>query len=74
MVPATWLSWLKVGQELVFKVDEIDKEIKTKVLQIDSVVEPKSQTINIRAKIENTENMIVGMSGTLYFSNVSEKK
>ncbi len=74
VVPATWLSWLKVGQELVFKVDEIDKEIKTKVLQIDSVVEPKSQTINIRAKIENTENMIVGMSGTLYFSNVSEKK
>lgn len=74
VVPATWLSWLKVGQDMVFKVDEVNKEIKTKVLQIDSVVDPKSQTINIRAKIEGVEDVIVGMSGTAYFPLVENKK
>lgn len=74
VVPATWLSWLKVGQDMVFKVDEVNKEIKTKVLQIDSVVDSKSQTINIRAKIEKVEDVIVGMSGTAYFPLVVDKK
>lgn len=73
VVPATWLTWLKVGEEIVFKIDEINDEVKTKILQIDSVVDPKSQTINIRAKINNSKNIIAGMSGTIYFSNVGIK-
>lgn len=73
VVPATWLSWLKIGQDITFKIDEINKEVKTKILQIDSVVDPKSQTINIRAKIENPENIIAGMSGTVSFNLITPK-
>lgn len=67
VVPAKWLSWLKIGQEININIDELDVNLKSKILQIDSVVDPKSQTVNLRAKIENTNNIIAGMSGTITF-------
>ncbi len=67
VVPAKWLSWLKIGQEININIDELDVNLKSKILQIDSVVDPKSQTVNLRAKIENTNNIIAGMSGTVTF-------
>lgn len=67
VVPAQWLSWLKVGQEININIDELNIDVKSKILQIDSVVDPKSQTINLRAKIENNQKIIAGMSGTLTF-------
>lgn len=72
VVPAKWLSWLKVGDEINVNIDELNIDVKSKILQIDSVVDPKSQTINLRAKIENTQNIIAGMSGTVTF--ISEFK
>jgi membrane fusion protein, multidrug efflux system len=69
VVPAKWLSWLKIGDEISVNIDELNVDIKTKILQIDSVVDPKSQTVNLRAKIENpNNNIIVGMSGTVTFN------
>lgn len=67
VVPAKWLSWLKIGQEININIDELDVNLKSKILQIDSVVDPKSQTVNLRAKIENANNIIAGMSGTVTF-------
>ena len=67
VVPAKWLSWLKVGEEININIDELNLDIKSKILQIDSVVDPKSQTVNLRAKIDNTNNIIAGMSGTVTF-------
>ena len=55
------------------KFDELNIDVKTKILQIDSVVDPKSQTVNLRAKIENSQNNIIaGMSGTVTFVNHSK--
>lgn len=69
VVPAKWLSWIKIGDEISVNIDELNVDIKTKILQIDSVVDPKSQTVNLRAKIENpNNNIIVGMSGTVTFN------
>ena len=69
VVPANWLSWLKIGDEISVNIDELNIDIKTKILQIDSVVDPKSQTVNLRAKIENPNNKIIaGMSGTVTFN------
>ncbi|MGJ0412525.1 efflux RND transporter periplasmic adaptor subunit [Aliarcobacter cryaerophilus] len=69
VVPAKWLSWLKIGDEISVNIDELNVDIKTKILQIDSVVDPKSQTVNLRAKIENpNNNIIAGMSGTVTFN------
>jgi len=67
VVPATWISWLTIGQNISIIIDELDLQIKSKVLQIDSVVDPKSQTINIRAKINSKEKIIAGMSATVQF-------
>jgi len=67
VVPAKWLSWLKVGQEININIDELNIDVKSTILQIDSVVDPKSQTINLRAKLENSNNIIAGMSGTVRF-------
>lgn len=69
VVPAKWLSLLKIGDEISVNIDELNVDIKTKILQIDSVVDPKSQTVNLRAKIENpNNNIIAGMSGTVTFN------
>ena len=69
VVPAKWLSWLKIGDEISVNIDELNVDIKTKILQIDSVVDPKSQTVHLRAKIENpNNNIIAGMSGTVTFN------
>lgn len=69
IVPAKWLSQLKIGDEITINIDELNLDVKTKILQIDLVVEPKSQTISLRAKIDNTNNNIIaGMSGTVSFT------
>lgn len=68
VVPALWLSWLKIGQDISIKIDELNIEVKSKILQIDSVVDPKSQTVNLRAKIDSNGKIIAGMSGTVSFS------
>lgn len=67
VVPATWLRWLKIGHKIILKIDEIEKEIKSEILQLDSVVDPKSQTITLRAKVTDSKDIIAGMSGTVYF-------
>lgn len=73
VVPAKWLSWLKIDEEITVNIDELNIDVKTKILQIDSVVDPKSQTVNLRAKIENPQNNIIaGMSGTVTFVNHSK--
>lgn len=74
VVPATWLKWLAVGQKIVLKVDEIGKEIKSEILQIDSVVDPKSQTVTLRAKVTDSKDIIAGMSGTVFFIPSSQNK
>lgn len=71
VVPAKWLSWLKIDDEITINIDELNIDVKTKILQIDSVVDPKSQTVNLRAKIENPQDKIItGMSGTVTFLNL----
>lgn len=67
VVPATWLNWLQPGKELKIFVDEVSVEISAKVKQVDSVVDPKSQTISVRASLEKNKKLIPGMSGTAKF-------
>lgn len=68
VVPAIWLRWLKEGYEFYISVDEIGSRIEAKVKQLDSVVDPKSQTINIRATVNKHPKLIAGMSGTAIFT------
>ena len=67
-VPSSWLSWLKKGIEFDLSIDETQTTVKAQIVQIDSIVDPTSQSISIRAKlVEPFENIIPGMSATATF-------
>lgn len=68
VVPSSWLIWLKKGIEFNLSVDETQTTVKAQIVQIDSIVDPTSQSISIRAKlVEPFENIIPGMSATATF-------
>lgn len=68
VVPSSWLIWLKRGIEFDLMIDETKTKIKAQVVQLDSVVDPTSQSLSIRAKlIKPFENIIPGMSATAIF-------
>ena len=70
IVLATWLNWLKKGDEISLMIDETETEIKASVKEIGSVVDPTSQTILIRAKLRKPYGkIVVGMSGTAKFNS-----
>jgi membrane fusion protein, multidrug efflux system len=68
IAPSSWLVWLKKGKEFDLSIDETKTIIKAQVVQIDSIVDPTSQSISIRAKlVKPFENIIPGMSATANF-------
>ena len=68
VVPSSWLVWLKKGIEFDLNVDETQTTVKAQIVQIDSIVDPTSQSISIRAKLlKPFENIIPGMSATANF-------
>lgn len=68
VVPSSWLIWLKKGIEFDLSIDETKTTVKAQVVQIDSVVDPTSQSITLRAKLlKPFENIIPGMSATANF-------
>lgn len=68
VIPSSWLIWLKRGMEFDLMIDETKTKIKAQVVQLDSVIDPTSQSLSIRAKlIKPFENIIPGMSATAIF-------
>jgi membrane fusion protein, multidrug efflux system len=68
VVPSSWLVWLKKGIEFDLNVDETKTTVKAQIVQIDSIVDPTSQSVSIRAKlVKPFENIIPGMSATANF-------
>ena len=68
VVPSSWLVWLKRGIELDLNIDETKTTVKAQIVQIDSIVDPTSQSITVRAKLlKPFENIISGMSATANF-------
>lgn len=68
VVPSSWLIWLKKGANLDLSIDETKTIVKAQIVQIDSIVDPTSQSITLRAKLlKPFENIIPGMSATANF-------
>ena len=69
VVPATWLRWLKKGDDFTLAIDETQTDIKATVAEIGAVVDPTSQTVLLRAKLPKPYGKVIaGMSGTALFS------
>ena len=72
VVPSSWLVWLKKGIEFDLNIDETKTTVKAQIVQIDSIVDPTSQSITLRAKLlKPFENIIPGMSATANFIQVN---
>lgn len=68
VVPSSWLIWLKKGIQLDLNIDETGTTVKAQVVQMDSIVDPTSQSITVRAKLlKPFENITPGMSATANF-------
>ena len=68
VVPSSWLIWMKKGMNLTLNIDETKTIVKAQIIQVDSVVDPTSQSITVRAKLlKPFESIIPGMSATAIF-------
>lgn len=68
VVPSSWLIWMKKGMNLTLNIDETKTTVKAQIIQVDSVVDPTSQSITVRAKLlKPFESIIPGMSATVIF-------
>ncbi|MDN5096952.1 efflux RND transporter periplasmic adaptor subunit [Aliarcobacter butzleri] len=68
VVPSSWLIWLKKGIQLDLNIDETGTTVKAQVVQMDSIVDPTSQSITVRAKLlKPFDNITPGMSATANF-------
>lgn len=72
IVPSSWLNWLRKGVGFKFTVDETGRTYDAKVAQLGASVDPVSQTIRVKGVfVEETEQVLSGMSGTAFFDSVN---
>jgi membrane fusion protein (multidrug efflux system) len=68
IVPSRWLSWLKTGQVLEVRIEELDRIFAGRVRTIGSRVDPVSQSIEITAGLVGDITALKpGMSGIARF-------
>lgn len=68
VVPSNWLTWLKMGSQFRFFVDETGNSYTGEVERIAPTVSTVSQTIKVYAKFTKaTDDILPGMSGTAEF-------
>ena len=67
IVPAKWISWLTIGTKLTLTVDETGKQIASQVSYISPAIDPVSQTLQLRASLNNVQSVMPGMSATAKF-------
>jgi membrane fusion protein, multidrug efflux system len=69
VVPATWLRWLTPNTELQMQVDETGTHHTAQVEAISPAVDSVSQTVQLRARISDSNKLMPGMSATAYFAD-----
>ena len=68
VVTSEWISWLSIGYPMKVFIDEIQKEFDATISGIGANVDPVSQTIQLKGKIEGfDETLLPGMSGRVVF-------
>ena len=67
IVPAKWISWLTVGTKLTLTLDETGKQIPSQISYISPAIDPVSQTLQLRASLNNLQGVMPGMSATAKF-------
>lgn len=71
IVPANAINWLKVGSPIRLLIDETGKEIQSTISHISPTIDPTSQTLQLRAKIQDS-SVRAGMSATVKFNQTTK--
>jgi RND family efflux transporter MFP subunit len=67
-VPSKWLRWIKPSTSFQVHIDEVDREYTARISVLGARVDPVSQTLEIRGKIDGKHpELLAGMSGTAVF-------
>lgn len=68
IVPSKWLSWIKPGTTFSFRIDETAKTYEGIVARLGALVDPVSQTVEVRGRFLGTnKGLLSGMSGSARF-------
>jgi membrane fusion protein, multidrug efflux system len=67
VISGDWLQWIKPNTPFTMHIDETNSSVEGKVLVLGSVVDSTSQTVTVRGSIEQSPNLLPGMSGTAVF-------
>ncbi len=69
IVPSKWLAWVKTGTKFAFRIDETGKTYDGQVLRLGALVDPVSQTVEVRGRFEGiSPELLSGMSGSASFN------
>lgn len=64
LMPSVWLRWINIGAPLKLVINETDKEYTGEIARIYGEVDPVSQSIQVRATLNDYEEpLLPGMSG-----------
>ncbi len=72
IVPSNWMTWLKKGHSLEFKIDETGEIIQAQIIRLGASIDPVSQTIEVIAKPHSNKFLMSGMSGYASFERAHE--
>lgn len=68
LIPSRWLKWVKKKTRFTVHIDETGKDYTARITALGARVDPVSQTLEIRAKIDGKHReLLAGMSGTAHF-------
>lgn len=72
IVPSRWLTWLKSGQALEVRIEELDISFPARVRTVGSRVDPVSQSVEVTAGlVGGGRSLKPGMSGIALFPKIA---
>ena len=66
--PSLWLRWLKPGHPFSIEVDETGKTYSGQIDRLSGKVDPVSHTIKTYGRLNSTDGLIAGMSGSVHIN------
>lgn len=68
LVPSDWSKWMKKKLRFKVHIDETGKDYTARITALGARVDPVSQTLEVRAKIDGKHReLLAGMSGMAHF-------
>jgi RND family efflux transporter MFP subunit len=72
IVPARWLTWLKIGGRFALDMEETGQRRDAVVDRLGGRVDPVSQTVRVLARFaDGGKDLLPGMSGIVHFTDTN---